>query len=82
MGNRDTYTYELKPSEDVIQKTYNDYLELKEFLNNNKIFDEENKPKFCNYQIKLETSSGINCFIRRIEVWKYFQYFAAFSILK
>lgn len=81
MGNRDTYTYELKPSEDVIQKTYNDYLELKEllekskyhsggfyFLNNNKIFDEENKPKFCNYQIKLETSSGINCFIRRIEV--------------
>jgi len=81
MGNRDTYTYELKPSEDAIQKSYNDYLELKEllekskyhsggfyFLNNNKIFNEENKPKFCNYQIKLETSSGINCFIRRIEV--------------
>lgn len=79
MGNRDTYTYELKPFEDVIQKSYNDYLEFKEllekskyhsgdfyFLNNNKIFNEKNKPKFCNYQIKLETSSRIICFIRII----------------
>ena len=32
MGNSDTYSYELKPSEDEIQKTYNDYLELKELL--------------------------------------------------
>jgi hypothetical protein len=36
MGNRDTYTYELKPSEDAIQKSYNDYLEFKELLEKSK----------------------------------------------
>lgn len=81
MGNSDTYTFELKPSEDMIQKTYNDFMELKQLLekskvhdggfyilNENKIFEGDELPKFCEYEIKLASNTAQKCFITRIEV--------------
>ncbi|MGX5858840.1 DNA/RNA non-specific endonuclease [Streptococcus sanguinis] len=81
MSSRDTYTVELMPLESNIQNIYKDYQELEEllkkskyqhggfyFLNGNKIFEEDETPIFCNYQIKLESSIELNLYIRRIEV--------------
>lgn len=81
MTNRDTYTFELKPSEEMIQKTYDDYLELKGLLENsilhnggfyilnkNKIFEEDELPGFCNFEIKLVSNPDQKSSIRRIEV--------------